>query len=159
MSVVVLGMEMPTGCADCETKYGFTRNHEDGTTWCRVAKGYIGDKRTVCPLRPLPKEHGRLVDVDKLEAEGYALSKLHIDNNTGNAWREAIPFDEAQTVIEAEGQNPSSELEPVDVVPWSFLERYADWFCAMGSFPEFIFEAKRFYLDSIRAMDGGVIDG
>ena len=47
--------------------------------------------------------------------------------------------------------DPISELKPVDVVPWSFLEWYADWFCAMGSFPEFIFEAKRFYLDSIRA--------
>ena len=65
MSVVVLGMEMPTGCADCETKYGFTINHEDGTTWCRVAKGYIGDKGTACPLRPLPEKHGRLVDANK----------------------------------------------------------------------------------------------
>ena len=36
-------------------------------------------------------------------------------------------------------------VEPEDVVPWSVLERYADWFCAMVSYPEFIREAKMFY--------------
>lgn len=48
---------------------------------------------------------------------------------------------------------------PADVVPWSFLERYADWFCALVQYPEFIREAKQFYLDSIGAMEGGGIDG
>ena len=52
-----------------------------------------------------------------------------------------------------------SAIQPADVVPWSFLERYADWFCALVPYPEFIREAKRFYLDSIGAMEGGVIDG
>jgi hypothetical protein len=51
------------------------------------------------------------------------------------------------------------ELPPADVVPWSFLERYADWFCALVQYPEFIREAKRFYLDSISAMEGGGVDG
>jgi hypothetical protein len=36
-------------------------------------------------------------------------------------------------------------VESEDVVPWSVLERYADWFCAMVSYPEFIREAKMFY--------------
>lgn len=45
-----------------------------------------------------------------------------------------------------------------DVAPWEFLERYADWFCAVVSMPEFIREAKAFYKDTYRAMDGGVID-
>lgn len=50
-------------------------------------------------------------------------------------------------------------LQPADVVPWSFLERYADWFCALVQYPEFIREAKRFYKDSVGAMEGGEIDG
>ena len=33
----------------------------------------------------------------------------------------------------------------VDVVPWEVLARYADHFCALVSYPEFIREAKAFY--------------
>lgn len=51
------------------------------------------------------------------------------------------------------------EIKPADVVPWSFLERYADWFCALVPYPEFIREAKQFYQDTIGAMEGGGIDG
>ena len=36
-------------------------------------------------------------------------------------------------------------VEPEDVVPWLVLERYAEWFCAMVSYPEFIRETKMFY--------------
>lgn len=43
----------------------------------------------------------------------------------------------------------------VDAVPWEFLERYADWFCASVSFPEFIREAKEFYKSTVAASDGG----
>ena len=52
-----------------------------------------------------------------------------------------------------------SAIPPADVVPWSFLERYADWLYALVQYPEFIREAKRFYLDSTVAMEGGNIDG
>lgn len=38
----------------------------------------------------------------------------------------------------------------VDAVSWEFLEEYAEWFSAMVSFPEFIREAKQFYLDAER---------
>jgi len=44
-----------------------------------------------------------------------------------------------------------------DAVPWEFLERYADWFCAQVSYPEFIREAKQFYESTTRAMEGGTI--
>lgn len=48
-----------------------------------------------------------------------------------------------------------------DVVPWEWLERYADLFCALVSYlvsyPEFIREAKRFYEASLAAMEGGHI--
>jgi len=46
-----------------------------------------------------------------------------------------------------------------DVVQWEFLERYADWFCADVSMPQFVREAKQFYQDSNRAMTGGHIGG
>ena len=45
----------------------------------------------------------------------------------------------------------------VDAVPCEFLERYAEWFCALVSYPEFIREAKQFYFDSCKAEEGGVI--
>ena len=47
----------------------------------------------------------------------------------------------------------------VDAIPIEFLKRYADWFCAIVSFPEFVREAWQFYLDTYRAMDGGNIEG
>lgn len=48
-------------------------------------------------------------------------------------------------------------IPAADVVPWEWLERYADWFCANVSYPEFIGEAKRFYEASLKAMEGGHI--
>lgn len=43
-----------------------------------------------------------------------------------------------------------ANAQTIDAVPWEFLERYAEWFCATVSFPEFIREAKQFYLDAER---------
>lgn len=55
--------------------------------------------------------------------------------------------------IEDECRKMIGHAKPtVDAVPWEFLERYADWFCASVSFPEFIREAKAFYR-STAAMD------
>lgn len=51
----------------------------------------------------------------------------------------------------------TDEAPDADVVPWEFLERYADWFCAQVSYPEFVREAKGFYENTTRAMDGGTI--
>ena len=40
---------------------------------------------------------------------------------------------------------PTAQPEPCeDVVQWEQLERYADWFCADVSYPEFVREAKAF---------------
>lgn len=70
------------------------------------------------------------------------------------------------TVDECNGMNRARKLfvkifkilPTADVVPWEFLERYADYFCAAVSMPEFVREAKAFYKDTCRAMDGGVSD-
>lgn len=48
-----------------------------------------------------------------------------------------------------------SECE--DAVPWEQLERYAEWFCAQVSYPEFVREAKAFCESTIAAMKGGNI--
>jgi hypothetical protein len=50
-------------------------------------------------------------------------------------------------------------LPAADVVPWEWLERYADYFCAEVSMQEFVREAKMFYASTNEAMQGGVIDG
>ena len=54
-------------------------------------------------------------------------------------------------VVKAIGAAPTA-----DVVPWEWLERYADYFCAGVSIPEFVRKAKMvFYKET----QGGVIDG
>ena len=45
-----------------------------------------------------------------------------------------------------------NKVPAADVVPWEFLERYADYFCAVVSMPEFVREAKAFYKDTYRVM-------
>lgn len=60
---------------------------------------------------------------------------------------------------EKQGRRRIEEIPAVDAVPWKFLERYADWFCAAVSMPEFIREAKAFYKSTNEAMKGGHIDG
>ena len=39
----------------------------------------------------------------------------------------------------------------VEAVPWEKLERYAEFFCADVPYPEFVREAKLFYLDVERS--------
>ena len=44
------------------------------------------------------------------------------------------------------------------VIPYENLRRYADWFCAQVSYPEFVREAIQFYEDSSGAMEGGTYE-
>lgn len=69
--------------------------------------------------------------IDALEEEPEIWCETDEEAATRNQW------ERDKVAIEA--------VEPEDVVPWSVLERYADWFCAMVSYPEFIREAKMFY--------------
>ena len=69
MSECIVRMEMPGTCRECfdaHRCFGTGEWHADGTIWCGLAKGYIGDERTKCPVIELPEGHGRLVDADKL---------------------------------------------------------------------------------------------
>lgn len=63
MSIVVLGMEMPTNCALCDCSFG---------ALCYVSpaevNGYCpGHGRPEwCPLVELPEKHGKLIDANAL---------------------------------------------------------------------------------------------
>lgn len=58
-----------------------------------------------------------------------------------------------------DNENMIDSIPAADVVPWEWLKRYADYFCAGVSMPEFVREAKMFYEGTNEAMKGGVIDG
>lgn len=72
MSILIKGMEMPTGCDDCE----FCKQDISGYDWCCVPMMNGRDKPLDepvikpdwCPLIPVPK-HGRLGDLDELERD------------------------------------------------------------------------------------------
>lgn len=81
----------------------------------------------------------RVDEVNKTRRKGATLPNI--------AWFSGMAS--AASIVDAQ---PAA-----DVVPWEFLERYADWFCAQVSYPEFVREAKGFYENTTRAMDGGTI--
>ena len=93
MSVYIPGMEMPKSCST-EACFVRTVSYENGTVWCPVAKGYLGDQATFCPLVPVPP-HGRLIDADALRAE----VKKHA--TPSDAWVFSL-IRTANTIISAE---------------------------------------------------------
>ena len=102
MSVIVKGMEMPYGCADCDFCGGIIM--PDGIYYCdcpseashekNISDAINNDTRAdFCPLIELPP-HGRLIDADEL-VRIWTGAKFH-----GNI----KPIVDARpTVIEAEG--------------------------------------------------------
>lgn len=95
MSVVVLGMEIPTVCIQGDW-YG---NCPMDRLWCAqrfapkgMTMGQISEERQDklpdwCPLRPLPEKHGDLIDRD-------ALPPSRVE------WEDIV---NAPVVVEAEG--------------------------------------------------------
>ena len=57
MFVIVKGMKIPERCAECPFRLA----------WCRETF-YMDIRPPQCPLVELPKEHGRLIDADKLRS-------------------------------------------------------------------------------------------
>lgn len=85
----------------------------------------------------------RLIDAEKLRAEYLGMPNCY--NGCSDTYDKAM-------IVGMVDEQPT-----IDAVPWEFLERYADFFCAVVSMPEFVREAKAFYEGSWRAMDGGAI--
>ena len=54
MGIYIKGMEMPTKCEECNKIFRFCQTEEDGSVWCFIAKGYLGEESTKCPLVPVP---------------------------------------------------------------------------------------------------------
>ena len=102
MSVIVKDMEMPTCCEWCEFEK-FEQNL-DGyiiDSWCPAISNEPSTlkirrerRHSLCPLRPLPYKHGRLIDADELEDVFYSF---HRSQSVGYV-------QDAETIVEAEGE-------------------------------------------------------
>lgn len=113
MSVIVLGMEMPSYCAECdaekwdENEYGDEFNHRCGFMY----KGYTHKVRDngrleECPLRPLPNVHGDLIDRDATRGSIKPWSPEDERNAcTFDTVKKLLKtmLDHAPTIVEAEG--------------------------------------------------------
>lgn len=104
MSIVIKGKDMPKNCAECPCM-SYTDWEED---YCAG----LPDKLDIddecsgiilvnCPLIELPKQHGRLIDADKLITALTTRWNVDDDQDFANksVWRE---IENAPTVIEAE---------------------------------------------------------
>lgn len=92
MSVVVMGMEMPSGCQLCDFS-------DDETRFCKAAKEYIPmlGKSEFCPLVELPEKHGRLGDLDEVKTAFPCGESVRTE-----CVRATI--DNMPTIVEAEGE-------------------------------------------------------
>lgn len=118
MSVIVKGMEMPQVCVTDDGWYGncpmdrvwcamrFKPEYEEGQ---RIIDEITGKLPVWCPLRPLPKRYGRLIEAERLRAEfpypsegmgGWRNPDEALVHKTG-VW---AAIDCAETIVEAEGE-------------------------------------------------------
>lgn len=109
MSVVVLGMEMPECCQDCEGHLvGEWNEYDEMCDTCIFVLSEhpwepehkeidgIDTSKSIpdwCPLRPLPEKHGRLIDADELEDVFYRFHSQSVGY-----------VQDAETIVEAEGK-------------------------------------------------------
>lgn len=109
MSVIIKGATMPRTCVDCplfrESAFGFDLCKGKGIGFvAEDAKWLDATRVNWCPLVELPKEHGRLIDADKLRSEfpypkDWRNPKEALVHLT-DIWAE---IDCAETVVEREG--------------------------------------------------------
>ena len=104
MSVLIRGMEIPYGCANCDFCGGIIL--PDGIYCCdcpaeashgkNISDAINNDTRAeFCPLIEIPP-HGRLIDADKLMRD---IEEYHLSDGKFQHW-----VDVQQTIIEAEGR-------------------------------------------------------
>lgn len=99
MSILIKGMDMPTGCYTCPIIYS-----EDGVfdfecpfnsylLW-HDTEDVIRYRPDSCPLVEVPTPHGRLIDADYLKKDRINIS--------GTDFVLLVDVDNAKTIIEAE---------------------------------------------------------
>ena len=101
MSVMIKGMEIPSGCYDCpilqssDGCFDFECPFNSYLLW-HNAEDVIRYRPDSCPLVEVPTPHGRLIDADYINGSGLI------------EWQKSIvkaEISQAPTVVEAEGVN------------------------------------------------------
>lgn len=103
MSVIVKGMEMPNTCEECQESceigsnlFCLVVNDENKWGWKKSENGFES-RPDWCPLRPLPKRHGRLIDGDEVKTAFPCGESVRTE-----CVRATI--DNMPTIVEAEGE-------------------------------------------------------
>lgn len=106
MSVIVMGMDYPTCCDECDEGLDCSGDYPV----CRYTgeqRGYTFNTRArrmdKCPLRPLPEKHGDLVDRRTLMDEAKRLSGPITGDGWDN-WGVYALIDRQPAIVEAEGE-------------------------------------------------------
>lgn len=129
MSVIVKGMEMPDTCEECQVSCEVGSDlhcqlTDDGNKWgWKKSENGFESRHDWCPLRPLPKKHGRLGDLDELQAlfrecideckkwiqeveDGGDVERILIARQSFNTFVEAsLRTRKIPTIVEAEGDD------------------------------------------------------
>ena len=109
MSIVVYGMDMPTNCLQCSFVRIVSDHYYCGCNANCMLGEYVGEylegvrRHEGCPLVELPKEHGRLIDANKLRSE-FPYPKDWKDTMEAYVHKTGIwaAIDCAETIVEAE---------------------------------------------------------
>lgn len=129
MSVLIKGMELPTGCKFCAMMRYYPSN---GNVWCNATNrrmqyrdSVLSNRQEFCPLVEVPTPHGRLIDADELITKvqklyckdcilrtGKKNGKMQYIYEIGEApcrgcWIDDMVSEigDAPTIIEAEGSD------------------------------------------------------
>lgn len=83
MSKLIVEMEMPTRCCDCDLADGAVCMAKGGVYGREVPKmTWIKTRPSWCPIcGVLPEEHGRLIDADELKTHVRNVVKEIVDNS------------------------------------------------------------------------------
>jgi hypothetical protein len=105
MSVVVIGMDYPDNCCVCKIKSWDIEGYV--CPFSGVDTLSIG-RQTNCPLRPMPRKHGRLIEADSLkETLDYYIREAGWDEKTNQVlgWVKDEFIYSERTIVEAEGDD------------------------------------------------------
>ena len=98
MSILIKGMEMPTKCSECLLAK-LSPTGESLICNYMLSRVPWDERPFDCPLVPVPP-HGRLIDADALEADGWRLQRyLHA---TDGCTIEGMAISCAPSIIPAE---------------------------------------------------------